>query len=70
MIPKKMSLLNFWRIEYPTLENDSLLNFLLTKNCRSNSGVLVVTVLTSPFPEFTLNGKRVKQAFSCKQNCA
>jgi len=29
-----------------------------------------VTVLTSPFPEFTLNGQKVKQVFSCKQNCA
>jgi hypothetical protein len=38
---------------------------LVTKASKSQSGVLVVTVLTSPFPE--VGGKR--QKFSCKWNC-
>jgi ELP3 family radical SAM enzyme/protein acetyltransferase len=40
-------------------------DYLISKAPRSQSGVLVVTVFTSPYPE--VNG--VRQAFSCQWNC-
>ena len=40
-------------------------DYLIKKSTRSSSGVLVVTVFTSPYPE--VNG--VKQRFSCQWNC-
>ena len=30
----------------------------------------VITILTSPFPEYIKNGKKVKQSFSCGKNCS
>jgi histone acetyltransferase (RNA polymerase elongator complex component) len=49
----------------------SLERLLITKSVRSLSGVLVVTVLTSPTPEYDdpETGKRRVQRFSCKHNC-
>ena len=46
-------------------------DIMITKPVRSLSGVIVVTVLTSPEPSYqdTLTGKRVTQRFSCKHNC-
>ena len=53
------------------LPNESILEYSLKKKTRSSSGVSVLTILTSPTPEYTdFNGKRVKQSFSCGQNCA
>eukprot|EP00967_Tisochrysis_lutea_P104507 scaffold158659_cov33-Tisochrysis_lutea.AAC.3 len=47
-----------------------LQQLLVKKSSKSQSGVLVITVLTSPYPEFTKpDGKRTKQAFSCAWNC-
>jgi ELP3 family radical SAM enzyme/protein acetyltransferase len=44
---------------------------LRIKKGKSNSGVLVITVFTSPYPEYTDEyGKIHKQSFSCKWNCA
>lgn len=41
-----------------------------TKKGRSHSGVLVITIFTSPYPEYTNSkGERIKQAFSCSFNC-
>lgn len=40
-------------------------NALVTKKSKSDSGVLVITVLTSPYPE--VDGR--KQRFSCAYNC-
>jgi len=34
-----------------------------------SAGVLVITVLTSPYPEIEKNGKMKKQKFSCQWNC-
>jgi histone acetyltransferase (RNA polymerase elongator complex component) len=54
-------------------ENDmKIRNVLKIKKCKSHSGVLVITVFTSPYPEYTnkLTGEKVKQPFSCKWNCA
>ena len=47
------------------LDQKPLLPFLKRKGPKSESGVLVVTVLTSPYPE--VNGKR--QRFTCEWNC-
>ena len=45
-------------------------NFIKTKQGKSASGILSVTVFTSPYPEYTdKNGKRKKQNFTCKWNC-
>ena len=48
----------------------SFLKFSLRKIGKSSSGVAVITLLTSPFPEYTKNGKKVKQTFSCGKDCA
>ena len=51
--------------------NPSFLKYSLKKKCRSQDGVSVITILTSPNPEYTdINGNRVKQSFSCGQSCA
>ena len=49
--------------ELPSLQ--LLKDLLVTRASKSESGVLVVTVLTSPYP--MVNGK--KQKFSCEWNC-
>lgn len=64
--------------KYLNLENQQLRNLLTKKKCKSNSGVLVITVLTSAHPEYVDDGDdgsdgdgRVKKArFSCKHDCA
>ncbi|GAB5354336.1 hypothetical protein AAMO2058_000110000 [Amorphochlora amoebiformis] len=45
--------------------NPELERFLIAKGVRSLSGVLVITVFTSPYPKY---GNKV-QRFSCKHNC-
>jgi len=51
--------------------NPHLHSLLVKKSSKSQSGVLVITVLTSPYPTFTEpeSGKKVKQRFSCAWNC-
>ena len=71
--------------KYLNLENQQLRNLLTKKKCKSNSGVLVITVLTSAHPEYVDEGdgrdgdgsegdgsdRSVKKArFSCKHDCA
>ena len=52
-------------------ENPSFIEYTLKRKCRSGSGVTVITILTSPTPEYTNSrGVKVKQSFSCGQNCA
>ncbi|CAM9643460.1 unnamed protein product [Phaeothamnion confervicola] len=58
-------------------KNMMLEKLLVKKGVRSLSGVLVVTVLTSPYPEYDAMEKRRKpqfgerkvQRFSCRHNC-
>ena len=54
------------------LEDQQLRNLITKKKCKSNSGVLVITVLTSAHPKYidgdTGEVKRAK--FSCKHDCA
>ena len=52
-------------------ENLSFLDYTLKRKCRSGSGVTVITILTSPLPEYTNSeGEKVKQSFSCGKSCA
>ena len=58
------------RREHNLEENLSLEEYLTTKKVRRLSGVMVITVLSSPYPTYKLpNGKVKKQRFSCKHNC-
>ena len=53
------------------LENQQLRNLITKKKCKSNSGVLVITLLTSAHPEYIDEEGNVKTArFSCKHDCA
>jgi hypothetical protein len=53
------------------VKDDSIRLLLQTKKGRSQSGVLVITIFTSPYPEYTNSkGECVKQAFSCAFNCS
>lgn len=52
-------------------KNQSFIDFCIKKKGRSSSGVSVITILTSPTPEYTDNsGTKVKQSFSCGHNCS
>ena len=53
-------------VSLSTSECDLLKRLLIKKVNKSNSGVLVITVLTSPYPKGD-NGR--KQKFSCEWNC-
>jgi len=51
--------------------NKGFLKYSLKRKCRSHSGVTVITILTSPTPEYTNSkGEKVKQSFSCGKSCA
>lgn len=66
--PKKTQLLwiyNKMIVDNIYKSNVNIKKILQKKQSKSNSGVLVITVLTSPYPE--TNGK--KQRFTCKWNC-
>jgi ELP3 family radical SAM enzyme/protein acetyltransferase len=59
------------------LDNQQLRNLITKKKCKSDSGVLVITVLTSAHPEYIDEdggAKQVSEAklsrFSCKHDCA
>ena len=57
--------------KYLNLENQKLRNLITKKKCKSNSGVLVITVLTSAHPQYIDEDGKVKTArFSCKHDCA
>ena len=51
-------------------ENNMLKRYTKSKEMRGLSGVIVISVITSPYPEYTdATGKKVKQGFSCKHDC-
>jgi len=53
------------------LDNQQLRNLITKKKCKSDSGVLVITVLTSAYPEYIDEDGGVKLSrFSCKHDCA
>ena len=72
--PNKPTLLRKYHTmvkEGKIIENETFIEHCLKKKGRSSSGVSVITILTSPSPEYTTtNGEKVKQAFSCGHNCA
>jgi histone acetyltransferase (RNA polymerase elongator complex component) len=51
--------------------SERIRRFLKVKKGKSQSGVLVVTIFTSPYPEYYDDEKQetVKQEFTCKWNC-
>lgn len=52
-------------------KNNNLIDLCTKKSVRSESGVLVITVLTSPYPEYiAADGSRKRQSFSCGENCS
>lgn len=52
-------------------EHPGLRQALVKKHSKSESGVLVITVVTSPTPSYIdpATGKQVTQSFSCEWNC-
>lgn len=66
--PKKSVLLKLYYKYYEPKEN--IINVLTKKLSKSSSGVIVITVLTSPFPKYMKDGKMIQQKFSCGENCA
>jgi len=70
--PSRPKLLRAYRhlVQEHKLENDyDFMHLLINKPIRSSSGVLVVTVFTSPFPSWMENGEIKTQKFSCEWNC-
>lgn len=53
-------------------DEDHLRDILKIKTCKSHSGVLVITIFTSPYPEYTDRNtlEKKRQEFSCNWNCA
>ena len=49
--------------------NPGLEKLLIARASRKRSGVIVVSTLTSPYPTYTKNGKKITQRFSCKHDC-
>ena len=73
LCPSKVQLLFIYNdlVKNNTLLSNSTFEFYGTRKIgKSHSGITNITVLTSPFPEYTKNGERVKQSFSCGKNCA
>ena len=65
----KADLIKFYN--FLNLNDNNLKNLIIKKKQKSNSGVLVVTILTSAHPEYiNENGKHIIGKFSCKHNCA
>lgn len=53
------------------MDNITLKNIITKKKSKSNSGVLVITLLTSAHPEYIdEDGNTKKAKFSCKHDCA
>ena len=69
--PTLRKVYNYLLSSNKVIYNQSFLNYTIKKRSRSSSGVSVITILTSPNPEYTdSNGNRVKQSFSCGKSCA
>ncbi|MBE18041.1 MAG: hypothetical protein CMH79_04680 [Nitrospinae bacterium] len=51
--------------------NNQFLKYSIKKKGKSQSGVSVITILTSPYPKYTNSkGEIVTQTFSCGKNCS
>lgn len=68
---RNSTLLKYARDKFPKESIETLENRLRIARGKSHSGVLVITIFTSPHPEYTDSfGQKRQQAFSCKWNCA
>ena len=73
--PKKSQIIHYFRqliSEGEINSNDQVERLMTKKLVRIMSGVEVITIFTSPKPEFTnkKTGERKQQSFSCGKNCA
>jgi len=69
--PQMRQMYNMLVVQGVILPNKGFLQYSLKRKCRSSSGVTVITILTSPDPEYTnFQGEKVKQSFSCGKSCA
>ena len=70
LCPKKTDIRKCIPLIDKTKITESFMKYSVRKIGKSTSGVTVITVLTSPFPEYTKDDKKVKQSFSCGKDCA
>ena len=72
-VPKKTTVIKAYHelVKEKIIEpNPTFYQYSMKKMGKSSSGVSVITVLTSPTPEYTKDGQTVKQSFSCGCSCA
>lgn len=63
-------IIKYARQVYDGTVMDHIENLLRIKRGKSHSGVLVITIFTSAYPEYTNSeGEKVVKSFSCKWNC-
>jgi ELP3 family radical SAM enzyme/protein acetyltransferase len=56
---------------YTELDYDKIRQILKIKDCKSHSGIISITVFTSPYPEYIDSQNNVViQSFSCQWNCS
>tara|TARA_Y100001958_G_C21246059_1_gene576213 strand:- start:1693 stop:3744 length:2052 start_codon:yes stop_codon:yes gene_type:complete len=74
MNPKKTEIVKIYRslVEEGSIEpNPEFYKYSIKKQGKSSSGVSVITLLTSPEPEYTnYKGEKVNQSFSCGNSCS
>lgn len=49
--------------------NENVRQYIKAKEMRGLSGVIVISTITSPYPEYIVDGKKKIQRFSCKHDC-
>ena len=73
MVPKKTDIIKVYNnlvLSNKIKPHLTFYQYSLKKMGKSSSGVSVITVMTSPTPEYTKDGEKIKQSFSCGKNCA
>ena len=70
MCPKKTDIRACIKDIDPKDITEEFLKYSIRKLGKSSSGVTVITLLTSPFPQYTKDNQIVEQSFSCGKNCA
>ena len=73
MVPRKAQLKVMYEhllLQNEIEPNESLQRYLIRKGVRSLSGVLVITIFTSPYPQYIdpKTNKLKTQKFSCKHS--
>ena len=69
--PSKVQINNVYQALFKdNIVSNTVKEYFKAKEMRGLSGVIVISVITSPYPEYIdENGKTTKQAFSCKHDC-